>query len=114
MNQTKQTWLHGKALARALLIALSFIAHFNLHAGDDLAALMPVRGFCIAAPTSKSLDTFVAFIEKELAPRHVNTLILRVDYRYQYKSRPEMTDNGGLSREEARKLTAACRTNRIR
>ncbi len=36
-------------------------------------AVIPVRGFCIAAPQSKEVDRFVKFIDEELAPRSVNT-----------------------------------------
>jgi len=99
---------------KALLIAFYLIAHWSVHARDDLDELMPVRGFCISAPNPRSLDQFVTFVEKELAPRRVNTLILRVDYRYEFKSRPEMADNGALSAEDVKKLVAVCRKNRIR
>jgi hypothetical protein len=80
----------------------------------DLDSVMPVRAFCIGAPGPKSLDDFIGFIQKELAPRGVNHLILRVDYRYQFDSRPEMRDGEGLSRDAAKRLVAVCRTNKIR
>ena len=31
--------------------------------------ILPVRGFCIAAPQSKDLEAFIKFIDEELAPR---------------------------------------------
>jgi hypothetical protein len=114
MKLANQLTAHGGALARALLITLLFIVVPSARARDDLDTRMPVRGFCVSAPGPKSLDAFVTFVEKELAPRHVNTLIMRVDYRYQFKSHPEMADNGSLSGEEAKKLVAVCRTHRIR
>ncbi len=45
-------------------------------------SVLPVRGFCIAAPAPKDVDRFIKFIDEELATRKVNTLILRVDYGY--------------------------------
>lgn len=78
---------------------------------DDL---LPVRGFCIAAPRADRVDTFVKFINDGLAPRHVNTLILRVDYNYQYTSRPELRDSIALSKADVKKIVAACRRNNIR
>ncbi len=75
---------------------------------------LPVRGFCIEAPSPHRLDEFVTFIEEELAPRSVNVLILRVDYRFQYQSRPELADPSGLSRAAAQRLAAACRRHQIR
>src|SRR5215831_4320038 len=76
--------------------------------------VMPVRGFCISAPGSNSLNEFIAFINDELVPRHVNTLVLRVDYRYQYESHPELRAGGALSREAVKKLVAVCKTNGVR
>ncbi len=77
-------------------------------------SLLPVRGFCIAAPSAAFTDSFVNFIQTELAPRKVNTLILRVDYNYQYLSHPELRDPKALSKEEVKKIVAVCRSNRIR
>lgn len=74
---------------------------------------LPVRGFCIAAPQSKDLVEFVKFIDEELAPRSVNTLILRVDYNYRYESHPELRDSGALSKNEVKKLVAVCKKNNI-
>ena len=50
-----------------------------------LDSLLPVRGFCIALPTPDRMDEFINFIETELAPRAVNTLVLRVEYKYKWK-----------------------------
>lgn len=77
------------------------------------ANILPVRGFCIAAPQSKDLDGFIKFIDEELAPRSVNTLILRVDYNYQYESHPELRDSAALSRKEVKKLVEACKKKNI-
>ena len=99
-----------KTVLLASLVAIGPTAN----ARDNLDTAMPVRGFCIAAPAPKSLDAFIAFVQDELAPRHVNTLILRVDYRYQYQSHPELKDNEALSREAAKKLVNVCRKNNIR
>jgi hypothetical protein len=76
-------------------------------------APLPVRGLCIQAPSAKGIPAFIEFIDGELAPRGVNTLILRVDYGFQFASHPEMADPGGLSRENARELLAACRRHHI-
>jgi hypothetical protein len=88
-------------------------------AGEALAQqswdeLMPVRGFCIAAPRPRDLDAFIAFIDHELRPRHVNTLILRVEYNYQYETHPELRDGSALSKEDVKKLVAACKSGGIR
>jgi len=92
---------------------LAVLELLNLQTRAADSTVMPVRGFCIAAPRPADLDRFVQFIDKELAPRGVNTLVLRVDYNYQFQSRPELRDDGGLSREDVKKLVSVCRKNDI-
>src|ERR1700744_6045981 len=72
-----------------------------------------VRGFAIAAPKPSGLDDFVKFINDELAPRKVNTLILRVDFNYQYKSHPELRDSAALSKSDVKKIVEVCHKNGI-
>jgi hypothetical protein len=74
---------------------------------------LPVRGFCISAPQAPNLDAFVKFIEQELAPRNVNTLVLRVDYNYMYETHPELRNEKALSKQDIKQLVAACRKNHI-
>ena len=78
-----------------LLVAFMLIEK-SLPAQQNIDSLFPVRGFCIGAPKPQAVDSFTRFIVEELAPRKVNTLILRVDYRYQYKSHPELIDSFAL------------------
>jgi hypothetical protein len=86
----------------------------SVYAQNHLDQLLPVRGLCIAAPNHTQVETFIRFIDEELAPRSANTLILRVDYNYQFASRPELANLSGLSRDDVKTLVAACRTNHIR
>lgn len=98
------------------LAALSLAAAQIACAEDESAAApgLPVRGFCIAAPRPRELPQFVDFINKGLAPRGVNTLVLRVDYNYQFQSHPELAEKGALSLDNVKELVAACRSNHIR
>jgi hypothetical protein len=102
-----------KRTTLTLLTAFLCLA-VKTYAGTSPDDLMPVRGFCIAAPRPADLTNFIAFIDKELAPRHVNTLVLQVDYNYQYQSHPELRDDEALSRDDVKKLLAACRKDGIR
>ncbi|SFE51606.1 Glycosyl hydrolase family 20, catalytic domain [Chitinophaga sp. CF118] len=76
-------------------------------------SILPVRGFCIGAPHTAALDEFIKFIREELAPRQVNTLILRVDYNYQYESHPELQDKGALSKQDIKKVVQVCKQYHI-
>lgn len=87
---------------------------FGLKAQGKSDDQFPIRGFCVAAPKPASLDPFIKFIKEELAPRKINTLILRVDFNYQYESHPELRDSASLSKTDVKKLVAVCKGNGIR
>ena len=74
----------------------------------------PVIGLCIEAPSPENLEQFLTFMENDLAPGGINALVLRVDYRYRYKSHPELREEGALSEQEVKKLVDMARKNRIR
>lgn len=92
---------------------VSLLLSFSVQASDPLDKVMPVRGFCIAAPRPPELERFIRFIDAELAPRGVNTLVLRVDYNFQFQTHPELRDGTALSREDVKKLVEACRRGKI-
>jgi N-acetyl-beta-hexosaminidase len=82
---------------------------FTLNPSDTL----PVRGFSIAAPMPSEVNAFVKFIKEELAPRNINTLILRVDFNYQYESHPELREDTALSKSDVKKIVAICKQSGI-
>lgn len=97
-----------------LLSILCVLFTSLVNAQTKLDSLLPVRGFSIAAPSVRNVDSFITFINKELAPRKVNTLVLRVDWNYQYESYPELRDSIALSKADVKKILAACKANNIR
>ena len=72
-----------------------------------------IRGLAIAAPSKNYVDSFVMFIHEELAPRDINTLILRVDYQFEFKSHPELVAGNALSQKDVDKIVAACSAHKI-
>ncbi len=104
-----------KIISPVLLIAFFAIFFINkISAQQKLDSLLPIRGFCIDAPRPVGLDSFVNFINEELAPRKVNTLLVLIDYRYEFKNHPELTDSFALSNADVKKIVAACKKNNIR
>lgn len=91
----------------ALIITLFFT---SLMVAQNVFA---VNGFCIAAPDRDGVHKFVDFIENELAPAGINTLVLRVDFNYAYASRPELQDENPLRKEDVKKIVASCKKNSI-
>jgi len=96
-------------------ITVLFFFCVDVYAQQKTAdAALPIRGFCIGAPKPATVDAFVKFIKEELATRKVNTLILRVDFNYQFESHPELRDSVALSKADVKKLVDVCRSNNIR
>jgi hypothetical protein len=89
------------------------LSQFPANTSERLNNILPIRGLCAIVPQSANVDEFIKFIEKELTPRNVNTIILRIDYNYQFESHPELRDSGALSKNEIKKLVAVCRKNNI-
>jgi hypothetical protein len=99
-------------LRKGLLLIL-ILCVFSVFGQSGLDNKLPVRGLCIAAPEPDGLERFVKFIHEELAVKNVNTLILRVDYNYQYESHPELRDSVALSKADVKKLVEVCRNHKI-
>lgn len=99
-------------IVAALLLA-SCLAPFLSNAQTNVDSLMPVRGLCIVAPNAAGVDAFTRFITEELGPRKVNTLILRVDWNYQFTSHPELRDSNALSKADVKKIVNACKKSGI-
>src|SRR5690606_4234067 len=88
---------------RLCLIILFFVSGMTC-AQEQL----PIRGLAIAAPSAENVDRFVSFIDKEISPLDINTLILRVDYNYQYKSHPELAQENPLTQNDVDKIVEVC------
>jgi len=99
----KHAWIFVATLL--LVLALAALA-------DD--ETLPVRGFCIAAPQPDGVAAFVEFIRDELAPAGINTLVVRVDNGFEYRSHPELRGERPLGRSDVKKLVRACREAGIR
>ena len=100
-------------MKKTILFCLLFFLGINVQSQSKLDTLIPVRGLSIAAPNANGLDRFVKFMDEELAALKVNTLILRVDYRYQYKSHPELVLDNALSTEDVKKIVAVGKKHNI-
>jgi hypothetical protein len=94
-----------------LLAILLAVFAWHLKAQDS--SPFPVRAFCIGAPRASQVDQFIKFIKEELPPKSVNTLVLEVDYNFQFTTHPEVGNSNGLSKADAQKILAACRQNHI-
>ncbi|RBL91271.1 family 20 glycosylhydrolase [Chitinophaga flava] len=98
----------------SMLLLLCSVVLYPYYTKAQPKDTLPVRGFCIAAPTQAVLAPFIKFISEELAPRNINTLVLRVDFNYEYTSHPELRDPGALSKAQVKELVKVCKQHHIR
>ncbi|MEZ4809272.1 MAG: family 20 glycosylhydrolase [Allomuricauda sp.] len=97
-------------MKKTVLCSLLFCIALSVRSQDDG---LPLRGLSIAAPQKENVDRFVKFINEELGPRQVNTLVLRVDYNFAYRSHPELAKENPLSQQDVDAIVAACKANHI-
>jgi hypothetical protein len=83
-------------------------------AQESATKTFQIKGLCVSAPNPKGVDRFVKFINEELGPRGINTLLVLVDYNYQFESYPQLSDSGALSKADVKKMVAVCRKNNIK
>ncbi len=101
-------------MKRILLLSLLLsICHLNTAQVNQNAEVSLLKGLSIAAPQPDHLDRFIAFISNELGPKGINTLLLRVDYNYEYQSHPELQNEKALSEEQVKQIVKACKAYEI-
>jgi hypothetical protein len=74
---------------------------------------LPVRGLHVFAPAKKDLAACVEFIRDALPKEGVNTLVLEINFGFNFQSRPEFADAGALGRDDVRQIAQACREKGI-
>ena len=100
---------------KRLLLSFLCLCFLNVVFGQSrIDKALPVRGLAIAAPSVQGVDLFCKFIEEELAPAHINLLILRVDWNYAYESHPELRDTNPLSKADVKKIVDVCKKHSIK
>ncbi len=73
------------------------------------------RAVHLFAPWHNEMPMFKRVITEVLAPLGVNVLIIEVNYKYAFKSHPELREPGdNLTEEDARELAELCRRHSIR
>ena len=72
------------------------------------------KGIVLTAPLSSEIDDVISFIDKYIAPRGFNLIVLQVRYRYKFKTHPEVWGYDPLSYEDVKKLLDVCKKNNIK
>jgi len=78
------------------------------------AAPLPVRGLHLSSPKPADVPRMTKFIREVLPKEGVNTLVLEINYHYQFKSHPEVADADALSLDDARAIATAARESNVK
>jgi len=70
---------------------------------------LPIRALLLSVPHQKDLDLLCAFVRETLPKEGVNTLVLRIEYSYQFQSHPELATNGAISKNDLKQIVRACK-----
>src|SRR5690349_4918128 len=90
---------------------LHLLVAATLHAASPTP---PILGLHLSAPKPAELPLAIKFITEALPKEGVNVLVLEFNYNYQFTKRPEVAEQGSLSREDVKQLVAACRKAGVR
>ena len=71
------------------------------------------RGLNIFAPIPEDVDRFCDFIENELVPDGIDTILLIIRYNYMFESHPECRGEAPLTKEDVKKMLSVCRKHNI-
>jgi len=76
---------------------------------------LPIRGIMLRTPKDKDsgFDEFIDFIRYDLKNEGVNTIVLSVNYEYQFSSHPDLS-TGEISHSNVKKIVSACKEAKIR
>ena len=74
---------------------------------------LPWRAQHLSCGSPEAVDTLVRLVNEHLGPMGVNVLVIEVDYNFQFKSHPEISQ-GSLDKAAARPISAACKAHGIR
>ncbi|MGX5819627.1 family 20 glycosylhydrolase [Chitinophaga lutea] len=75
---------------------------------------LSVRGLLMSVPAREDVPVFCDFIRNALPKEGVNTLAIRIEYMYQFKSVPAVAERGALSEADIKQIVRACRDAKIR
>ncbi|WP_119079208.1 family 20 glycosylhydrolase [Chitinophaga alhagiae] len=75
---------------------------------------LPVRGLLMSVPARQDVPMFCDFVRNVLPKEGVNTLAVRIEYMYQFKSHPELAEKNALSESDIKQIVKACRDAGIR
>lgn len=76
--------------------------------------VLPVKGLLLSVPQPQDVPLLCRFIKEALVAEGVNTLALRIEYAYQFKSDPEIAERNTISEADLKQIVKACREAGIR
>lgn len=96
---------------RYLCLFLIILLVLPVFPAEDLD--FEIKGLTIEVPFPDEVDDFCCFIENHLAKTGVNTILLRIDYHFNFNTHPEVSSSRALDIVQVKKIVKACKNNQI-
>jgi len=97
-----------------LLLFIGIHLHGRAQQTGEVSELFPVRALLLSTPDPQDVPMFCDFIANILPKEGVNTLVLRINYKYQFETHPELAGHNALSKRNLQKIVKACKDAGIR
>lgn len=99
-----------------LLLAFLTVVCTRIRAQQTAAVseLFPVRALLLSTPDPQDVPMFCDFIKDVLPIEGVNTLVMRINYKYQFETHPELAGHNALSKKNLQKIVKTCKDAGIR
>jgi hypothetical protein len=102
-----------KISLKCAVIYLGLLFNVSFAFSQNIEDKEIIQSFSIGAPKQSEVPTFVKFINEDLSKTHVNSLFLHINYKYQFKSHPEISEKEALSFDDIKKIVNACKKHDI-
>lgn len=99
---------------KSRLIAIFLLASLLCSFGADEKSAIFYKAVHLMAPSPKELPLVNKMIKEIFAPAGVNMIIFEIDYRFKWKSHPELAGDNPLTEEQIKELVSVCKTTKIR
>lgn len=98
-----------KPIVFTFLLLFANMIWSNARENKKVPELFPVRALLLSTPDPQDLSMFCDFIKDALPKEGVNTLVMRINYKYQFESNPKLAGHNALSKKDLQKIVKVCK-----
>jgi hypothetical protein len=101
-------------MMRAWIVMLCLVGPISMVFADEGGLEAPVRGLHIMSSGHNDVALCERFIREALPKEGINTLVMELDYDFQFRSHPELSNKDAMDRNDVERLAKACRDSGVK